>query len=387
MMSPMPGLYVHIPFCVRKCVYCDFYSLPTAQGPLSKRLVQAEPDQPDFLAALESELGQLPRPFRPDTVFMGGGTPTELSAHDLGRLLDVLHRTIDLSAVTEWTCESNPGTLTREKALLLRSAGVNRMSLGVQSFDPKTLEFLGRIHSADEAAEGYHLLREVGIPSINLDLIYGVPGADRGVVERDLARLVELAPDHAACYCLIFEDGTPLADLRARGFVKEVDDDTELEQYEVVRTALRAAGYQHYEISNFAKPGHACRHNQLYWGAGEYLGVGPSAHSHWQGERFGNVRDLAAYCRRQLAGQSIRSFSERLPPEAKARETLVMALRQLEGITWAQFKQYTGFNLRALCGETLDALAKDGLLEVTPERVRLTQNGLFVSDGIFAELV
>ena len=383
----MPGLYVHIPFCVRKCIYCDFYSMPTAQGPLSKRLVQPEPDQPDFMAALARELQDLPRPFRPETVFMGGGTPTELSAADLGALLDLLHRHVDLSAVTEWTCESNPGTLTREKAHLLKAAGVNRMSLGVQSFDPKTLEFLGRIHSADEAAEGYHLLRDVGFPSLNLDLIYGVPGSGLEVVQRDVERLIELGPDHAACYCLIFEDGTPLADLRARGFVKEVDDDTEREQYEWVRNRLRAAGYEHYEISNFAKPGHTCRHNRLYWGAGEYLGVGPSAHSHWRGERYGNVRDLAAYGRKMLAGQSVRAFSERLEPEAKARETLVMALRLREGITWAQFQHDTGFELRALCGDTLNWLAEQDLLELTGDGVRLTEAGLFVSDGVFAELV
>lgn len=381
------GLYVHIPFCVRKCIYCDFYSLPTAQGPLAKRLANGEPDQPDFMAALEIELRQLPTPFQPTTVFMGGGTPTELSTPDLKRLLELLHQHVDLAKVTEWTCESNPGTLTREKALLLKSAGVNRMSLGVQSFEPMTLEFLGRIHSAEEAAAGYRLLRDIGMPSINLDLMYGVPGSGLDVVQRDVEHLIELAPDHAACYCLIFEDGTPLADLRHRGFVKEVDDETERTQYEWVRNRLREAGYLHYEISNFARPGHACRHNQLYWGAGEYLGVGPSAHSHWQGERFGNVRDLAAYHRKLLGGQSARSFHEHLDPEPKARETLVMALRQLNGITWEQFQQDTGFDLRKLCGDTLDWLAAQGLLELTPERIRLSEAGLFVSDGVFAELV
>lgn len=383
----MPGLYVHIPFCVRKCIYCDFYSLPTATGPLAKRLTDGQPDQPDFLAALESELRQLPHPFQPETVFIGGGTPTELSTSDLARLLEILRQNVDLSAIAEWTCESNPGTLTREKADLLKSAGINRMSLGVQSFDATTLDFLGRIHSADEAEAGVHLLRDAGFDNLNLDLIYGVPGAGPDVVRRDLQRLLALSPEHAACYCLIFEDGTPLADLRARGFVKEVDDDTELEQYEIVRTALRTGGYGHYEISNFAKPGRECRHNQLYWGAGEYLGVGPSAHSHWRGERYGNVRDLAAYCRRMLEGSSPRAFSEKLEPEAKARETLVMALRQTAGITHSDFLRDTGFELRALCGETLNALAREDLLEISGDRVRLTERGLFVSDGIFAELV
>ena len=383
----MSGLYLHIPFCARKCIYCDFYSLPTGQGPWTRQQAQAEPDQPDFLAALEIELQQLPRPFRPATVFIGGGTPTELSAGDLSRLLALLHKHIDLSGVTEWTCEANPGTLSREKALALKSAGVNRMSLGVQSFDAKTLGFLGRIHRAEEAVAGYRLLRDIGMPSINIDLIYGVPGSALDVVQRDIERLIHLGPDHAACYCLTFEEGTPLASRRARGLVQEVDDETERTQYEWIRKRLQDAGYRHYEISNFARPGHACRHNQLYWGSGTYLGVGPSAHSHWQGERYANVRDLAVYCANLRRGESVRSFRERLEPEAKARETLVMALRQLDGITFTRFQEDTGFDLKWLCGKALAGLADQGLLEVTDERVRLTEAGLYVSDGIFAELV
>lgn len=384
----MPGLYVHIPFCVRKCVYCDFYSLPTAQGPLARRVNAADqPDQPDFLRALERELASLPDGFRPETVFLGGGTPTELSLADLRTLLSLLRQHVDLGAVREWTCESNPGTLAEPKVEALLAAGVNRISLGVQSFDPPTLEFLGRIHSADEAREGFRLLRRMGVRNINLDLIYGVPGTSRDAVARDIDALLELGPDHAACYCLIFEDGTPLNDLRNRGFVKEVDDDTELEQYNLVRDRLRSAGYEHYEISNFARPGFRCVHNLLYWGTGEYLGVGPSAHSHWQGVRFGNVRDLSAYTRRLLGGRDARAFREQLEPEAKARETLVMALRRLDGVAAAEFSAVTGFTYHALCREQLPWLCREGLLEETGDRLRLTERGLFVSDAIFAELV
>jgi oxygen-independent coproporphyrinogen-3 oxidase len=384
----MPGLYVHIPFCVRKCVYCDFYSLPTAQGPLARRVTAADqPDQPDFLRALERELESLPDEFRPETVFLGGGTPTELSLADLRELLNLLHRHVDLGAVREWTCESNPGTLAEAKVEVLLSAGVNRLSLGVQSFDPATLEFLGRIHSADEAREGFRLLRGMGVRNLNLDLIYGVPGSSRDAVARDLDALLELGPDHAACYCLIFEDGTPLNDLRNRGFVKEVDDDTELDQYNLVRDRLCSAGYEHYEISNFARPGFRCAHNLLYWGAGEYLGVGPSAHSHWRGVRSGNVRDLAAYTRRLLGGHDARAFREQLDPEAKARETLVMALRRLDGITAGEFRATTGFAYEELCREQLPWLRGEGLLDDAGGRLRLTERGLFVSDAIFAELV
>ena len=384
----MSGLYVHIPFCVRKCLYCDFYSLPTARGSVASRVtVGDQPDQPGFLQALAVELAGLPADFAPETVFLGGGTPTELSHDDLRRLLQRLRRSVDLSRVTEWTCESNPGTLTDRKVELLLEAGVNRFSLGVQSFDPRTLEFLGRIHSGEEAVAGVRLLRSMGVRNINLDLMYGVPGTPIEVVERDVRQLADLRPEHAACYCLIFEDGTPLADLRRRGFVKEVDDDAELTQYNTARELLAQAGYEHYEISNFAQPGRRCAHNLLYWGAGEYIGVGPSAHSHWKGERFGNVRDLAAYVRCLGAGQSPRSFTERLEPEAKARETLVMALRRLDGVDADEFRALTGFDYARLCADSLPWLREEGLVDDSGNRLRLTERGLFVSDGIFAEWV
>ncbi len=384
----MSGLYVHIPFCVRKCLYCDFYSLPTATGPVSRRIsAEDQPEQPAFLEAIEQEIKGLPPDFKPTSVFLGGGTPTELSRADLKALLELLHRHIDLSGVTEWTCESNPGTLTEEKIELLLNAGTNRFSLGVQSFNAATLEFLGRIHSADEAREGFRLLRKMGADNVNLDLMYGVPGTPIEVVRSDLESLLELAPDHAACYCLIFEDGTPLTELRNKGFLKEVDDDTELEQYNLVRSTLTDAGYHHYEISNFAQPGRESQHNLLYWGAGEYLGIGPSAHSHWKGERFGNVRDLDAYIRRINAGKSPRSFTERLDPEAKARETLVMALRRLDGIAAGEFEKETGFSLHVLAGNSIEWMEREGLLDSSGGRLRLTEHGLFVSDAIFAELV
>ncbi len=384
----MSGLYVHIPFCVRKCLYCDFYSLPTGHGALPKRLADsANVDNDPFIAALEKEIATVPEGFVPGTVFLGGGTPTELSDRNFAALFELLHRKINLDRVTEWTCESNPGTLTREKVRIMMDAGVNRVSMGVQSFDPKTLEFLGRIHSADEAAEGFTLLRDCGMTNINLDLMYGVPGQSRDAVEKSLQRLIELGAEHASCYCLIFEDGTPLTDLKQRGFVKEVEDDEELDQYNMVRRALAGAGFRQYEISNFAKPDRGCRHNLLYWSGGEYIGLGPSAHSHWRGERWGNLRDLAAYCTKLERGESVRAFSERLDAEAKARETLVMSLRCLDGISREKFRAETGFDYASLCGDALPWLCKEGLLHDDGARLSLTEKGLFLSDGVFAELV
>lgn len=384
----MTGLYIHIPFCVRKCVYCDFYSIPSVEGPVAQRLrTYAFADQHTFLAALEREFERLPPGFAPDTVFIGGGTPTELSDRDFAALLDLVRNRIDLSRVVEWTCESNPGTLTAEKARLLREAGVTRMSLGVQSFHPDALEFLGRIHSADEARAGVALLREAGFASINLDLIYGIPGVDPGIIASDLDEAVALGVDHIAAYCLIFEDGTPLAELRRKGYVKEVDDDTELEQYRTVRARLAAAGFEAYELSNYARPGHACRHNLLYWDGGNYFGCGPSAHSHLDGRRWSNVRSLETYCRQWLTGTHTPATEEHLDPETQARELVIFGLRKTQGIGIAAFTERTGFTLEDLYGDTVDWLCDIGMLERRNGALRLTEPGLFVSDAVFAELV
>ena len=383
----MAGLYVHVPFCVRKCLYCDFYSEPM-RGPIARRLVDAEHEhRGDYLAALAAELKGLPAGFSPESVFIGGGTPTELSTRDLAAFFDLLRQCVDLSRVTEWTCETNPGTLTPAKCGIMMAAGVNRVSMGVQSFDPKVLEFLGRIHSAAEADAGYELLRSAGFRNINLDLIYGIPGQTTDSLDGTLAHALSLRPEHLACYCLIFEEGTPLTDLRNRGFVREVEDDDEIEQYALVRRRLSEKGYQQYEISNFAQPGRACRHNLLYWSGGEYIGVGPSAHSHWQGERYANAKLLSAYAEKLGNGSSPVVFRETLAPESKARETLVMWLRRTDGVDREEFRKSTGFDYRALAGDAIVWMQREGLLEDTGSVLRLTEQGLFVSDAVFAELV
>lgn len=384
----MPGLYIHIPFCVRKCLYCDFYSLPTGRGPVARRLVELEHEsQPDFLDALAVELGRLPAEFKPQTVFIGGGTPTELSDEDFERLFRLVRASSDLSDVSEFTCESNPGTLTPAKVDIMIAGGVNRVSLGVQSLTPSVLEFIGRIHSPEEAIEGYELLRRKGVKNINLDFMYGIPGQSIDMLRADLSRAIESGPEHLACYCLIFEDGTPLTELRNKGYLKEVDDDTELEQYQLVREMLTGAGYRHYEISNYAKPGFESEHNKLYWSAGEYIGCGPSAHSHWRGRRYGNIRNLEEYNRRLLAGESVLQFEESLTPGARAREALVMYLRRIDGVGREEFLRATGFDYEQLCGAQIEWLASIGMLDRTDDRLRLTPQGVFVSDSVFAELI
>lgn len=373
----MPGLYIHIPFCVRKCRYCDFYSVEGA----------CAAERSAFLDALEVELGRLPPGFAPETVFIGGGTPTAFEPAELSRFLTLLNERVRLGDVTEWTCEANPGTLTREKVAILRDAGVNRVSLGVQSFEPQNLAFLGRIHTATEAVEAFQLLRDGGFDNLSLDLIHAIPGSSRERLQCDLDRVVGLGPEHVACYGLIFEEGTPLANRRDRGEIAEVDDDEQLAQYNLVRDALARAGYRHYEISNFAKPGRECRHNLLYWTGGEYVGCGPAAHSHGEGMRYANVRDLGEYGCAMREGRSSRESEERLGPEEKARETLVMNLRLIDGVDRESFRRATGFDYRDLRGREIDWLCEIGLLDESGDRLRLTEKGLFVSDSVFAELV
>lgn len=371
----LPGLYIHVPFCVRKCAYCDFAS--------------EAPPHPDrihrYLSCLEMELGRLPSDFHAGTIFVGGGTPTALDGEAFGRLLDLIAPHADGAA--EWTCEANPRTVTPAKAARMRAAGVNRVSLGAQSFDPAALEFLGRAHGAADIGEAVALLRDAGFANLGLDLITAVPGRGAAALDRDLDRVLALAPEHLSAYTLSIEEGTPLAALLDMGAVKPVPEDQAVAEYELVRSRLRAAGFRHYEISNFARPGFECRHNLIYWSGGDYLGCGPAAHSHRGGARWGNVRTLEAWADVVSRGWTPVEFEERLSPEKHARETLVFSLRRLDGVDAAAFRAATGFDLEELCGAEIASLTAQGLIERADAGIRLAERALFISDTVFAALV
>ncbi len=369
----MSGLYIHIPFCAKKCAYCAFYSVASKDWK----------KQESFFQSLETEIKNLKSlypDFLPETVFIGGGTPTVLGASQLETLLADVAEAIDLSCVTEYSCEANPGTLDPQKLAALRAGGVNRLSVGVQSFDESILKTLGRIHTAAEAEEAFALAREAEFKNINLDLIFGVPGQSLEAVERDLDCALARAPEHLAVYNLIYEDGTPLtASNPAR-----LDEELEREMYYRIRERLIEEGFVHYEISNFAKPGFECLHNRLYWSGGEYFGAGPAAHSHWQGRRWANASNLTDYCANgPSTGFRIsprREFEETLDSEAKAHETLVMGLRLLEGV---DVPDILWMELEA----PLHHLEAEGLIVIEGRHVQLSKEALFVSDAVFAELV
>lgn len=354
----MSGLYIHIPFCVRKCSYCAFYSVVS----------EGREKQEQFFRTLGKEIENLPDDFAPETIFVGGGTPT---APDL-QILESFFPLLEKFHPAEFSVEANPGTMDAAKPALLKRSGANRLSIGVQSFDSQCLETLGRIHTAEQAEEAFRLARSAGFGNISVDLMFGIPGQTMEMLEADLDRALALNPEHIAIYNLMYEEGTPLTKRNP----PKLDESLERDMYDRIRARLKTAGFVHYEISNFAKPGFECRHNQLYWSGGEYIGCGPAAHSHWKGTRRANVPDLDDYC----ANGPRREFEERLAPEAKERETLVMGLRQIAGIEVSS-------GLWKKLGKSFRNLEKQGLLVIEGRLVRLSEEALFVSDAVFTELV
>lgn len=356
----MKGLYIHIPFCARKCSYCAFYSLSKPWKNVDR-----------FFQCLENELTRLPPDFEPDTVFIGGGTPTAPDFQTLETFFPMLGRRLNLRPI-EFSVEVNPGTADRQKLDLLKNSGVNRLSIGVQSFDFHCLETLGRIHTAAQAETAFQLARAAGFENISLDLMFGVPGQTMAMLDADLDRALALNPEHIAVYNLMYEEGVPLTLLNP----PRLDEELERDMYDRIRARLKADGFVQYEISNFARPGLECRHNLLYWTGGEYIGCGPAAHSHWKGTRWANIADLDDYC----TNGPRREFEETLDLEAKERETLVMGLRLLGGVEVSS-------TLWKNLGAVFQTLEQQGLLQIDGRRVRLTEEALFVSDSVFSRLV
>ncbi len=320
-----------------------------------------------FFESLSKELNQLPDGFSPETIFIGGGTPTAPDLQSLQSIIPALSK----FTPREFSVEVNPGTVDQAKFELLKSIGVTRLSIGVQSFNSDCLEILGRIHSAEDASSAFRRARAAGFQNISIDLMFGIPGQTMAMLSMDLDRALELGPEHVSIYNLMYEEGTSMADRTDR-----LDENLEREMYDRIRHRLKGAGFEQYEISNFAKTGFECAHNNLYWSGGEYIGCGPAAHSHWHGMRWANVSDLDDY----IANGPRREFEEVLDPEAKARETVVMGLRKVQGVdvpaaVWSALEA------------SLRALKEAGLLEIDGRHVRLTEEALFISDSVFAELV
>lgn len=372
--APRAG-YVHVPFCRHRCGYCNF------------TLVAARDDLvPAYLAAIEQELSWLASPREVDTLFLGGGTPTHLALDQLTQLLECIGRWFPLAGCGEFSVEANPIDVTAEKARLLADHGVTRVSLGVQSFDSAKLERLERDHRRAEILRAWSICRRT-FPSVAIDLIFGAPGESCADWARDVESLIQLEPDHVSCYGLTFERGTHFWSRRNRGELAAAEEEVERQMYELAIDRLTSAGWEHYEVSNFARPGHRCRHNEVYWTGGEYYAAGPGAARYVAGTRETNHRSTTTYLRRVLAGESPVAEAETLSGEAKARERLVFGMRRLEGVCRDQFAAETGFKVEELVGAELVRLRELGLVLVTDERIRLTRSGLLISDAIWPKFL
>ena len=372
--KPIPtAAYIHVPFCAHRCGYCDF-TVVAGKDHLAG----------EYLRALAIEISSLAQPRPVQTLFIGGGTPTHLDAAKLEKLLELATTWFKLSADGEFSVEANPAGLNFEKIDILAGQGVNRVSLGVQSFDRHVLEVLERDHDACQVETAAGLLARK-IPNFSLDLIFGVPGQSVELWRETLVRAAELGPAHISTYGLTFEKGTSFWSRRAKGDLQQSDDELEREMYAVAMDELPRLGFEQYELSNFAKPGDRCRHNETYWAGHEYYGFGPGAARYLAGRRETNHRSVSTWMARVLAGKSPVGDVDVLSPADRARETLIVGLRRASGVNRDVFRVTTGFELEAVAGAAIVRHLQSGLLEQTSTGIRLTREGRFLADTVIVD--
>ena len=370
-------LYVHIPFCVKKCDYCDFLSAPAGRD-TQEQYVQA------LLHEIQTEGGRRKEPVA--SVFIGGGTPSILEADLLEKILKALYRCFYIEKEAEVTMEANPGTLTLEKLRICRENGVNRLSLGLQSPDDTELASLGRIHDYQQFLESYQMAREAGFHNVNVDLMFGIPGQTRDGWEKSLRTVAALNPEHISAYSLIIEEGTPFA---ARN-LKLPDEDTEYQMYEDTARILGEYGFEQYEISNYAKVGKACIHNIGYWTGVSYLGLGLGAASLMDGCRFTNTTSLERYTtasRKPDFPDNIRKDLIKLTRQEQMEEFMFLGLRLRSGISKAEFAQRFGIPIEEIYGDVIRRYKELALLQEENGRIFLSRHGIHVSNTVMADFL
>lgn len=387
--SVVEHLYVHVPFCAHKCEYCAFYSAPPSGDQVNR-----------YVAALVRELEMIAPRCRPRTVFFGGGTPSLLTLKQWETVLEAMRR-LGLLGAAEFSVECNPATVSEDKARLLRSAGVNRISMGVQSLDPGMLERLGRVHSREMVFRSYDILRKAGFESVNVDLMFAIPGQTLELWERTLAEALALGTEHLSCYEVIYEEDTPLFEQLKAGEI-DVDEELACAQYDALVDRSAAAGFRQYEVANFARdrragesaepgffpgsgmsdvPAFACRHNVAYWMGHDFFGCGPSASEYVDGMRSRNWANTTMYCEQLERGRRSKEFAEALGPLARAGELAAFGLRMNAGWRYTEFEARTGFDLRKEWAEDLRFLEACGWAERGELGFRLNRQGLRFADS------
>lgn len=377
-------LYIHIPFCEKKCAYCDFLSMPTREE--QKEL---------YCEALIKEVHSYKDKFKEyevKTIFFGGGTPSSVNPKHIKDILTNVYEVFAIKepANLEITIECNPGTLTKEKLQCYKEAGINRISMGLQSTDNHELKLLGRIHTYEEFLHNYHLVKEVGFDNINIDLMSALPGQTVESYEKTLRRILALEPTHISAYSLIIEEGTPFFKQYGEDMPKEGElpsEEADREMYHLTKYLLQKHGYQRYEISNYAKPGYECQHNIGYWTDVEYIGMGLGASSYIEKTRYCNESQLESYIEMIQAEKDIKRDVRAVSEKENMEEMMFLGLRLTKGVSKEQFNQTFETTVEEVYGDVLKRFENEGLLEENDQRIRLTEEGLDVSNYIMSEFI
>jgi len=376
-MNLPSSLYIHVPFCATKCYYCAFNTYAFHK------------EQADhYLDALRAEMvfyGPKSQGLR--TIFIGGGTPSILSVDALDRLFGDLYSHFQVCDDAEITVECNPGTVDQQKLEAMHAAGVNRLSFGVQAMEDATLRQIGRIHTVSEAIESYQLARRLGFENINLDLIFALPDQTVDAWKHSLSKVIALGPEHISTYNLMLEEGTAFFESWQAGKLQRLSDEIEAEMYNLTIKTLISHGYEHYEISNFAKPHCAAEHNLVYWHNGPYVGLGPGACGYINGVRYSNVRGVQDYINCLAQGKKPIADSERLTGRNEKAETIILGLRKKEGIREADFQSRFGESIKGEFSDVVEKWVKLNLLEWKNERLRLTRQGFFLANEVFIDFL
>ena len=375
----MLGLYIHIPFCVTKCKYCDFNSFKIDLNEKIKYLNYLGEEMKLYKEEIKNR--------EIDSVFVGGGTPSILNENEINILFEKIKENFNIKSNAEITMECNPGTLTLNKLKVMKKSGVNRLSIGLQAVQNHHLKYIGRIHTFEEFEKNYHDAKQMGFDNINIDLMYALPNQSREDWMESLEKVVKLNPTHISAYSLILEENTELFKMYERDEFNLLDENTDIEKYEYTINYLKSHGYNQYEISNYAKDNFECKHNVLYWKCEEYVGIGASASGYFNGIRYNNICELDNYEKMILEGEKPIEWEEKLSIKDEIEESIFLGLRMNEGIQISDFKEKYNFDFEKEYKNEIEKLSKMELIEIDNNRMKLTQKGREISNSVFVEFI
>lgn len=375
----MLGLYIHIPFCVKKCKYCDFNSFKLNVDEKRKYLNSLKKEMELYKENFEDKII--------DSIFIGGGTPSILNETEIKILFENVKNNFQIKDSAEITMECNPGTLTLNKLKTMKECGVNRLSIGLQAVQNNHLEYIGRVHTYEEFEKNYYQAKEVGFKNINIDLMYALPNQSKEDWFESLKKVVNLNPTHISAYSLILEENTELFNMYENDEFKLLDEDTDIQMYEYTINYLKSNGYEQYEISNYAKKGFECKHNILYWKCEDYIGLGVSSSGFINETRYNNLCDLDKYEKMIYSGKNPIEWKEKLSIKDEIEEKIFLGLRMNDGIKFKDFYEKYNFNFEEEYKNEIDKLEKIKLIETTDEGIKLTQKGREISNSVFVEFM